>query len=147
MTEGRAELAVCAAVDADVRSHAELRLDLSPPCAELRPVKRHAAPDYGDEPAAWFEPQQRLLDVPCAESRAVAVNAATGCRERRVHHDGVVDAIRRQNVVEPLRIECCRSESLKLQQRAPTRVDFVRIDARAGEPCEARDVSRPRTGF
>lgn len=112
MIENGAELRISPAIDLDVRTHAIALLDVGPPFTKRRSVQGHAAADNGDEPSAGPKPQQRLLNVPRAELRAVPIDAAASCRERRIHHDCVIESIIRQEVIEPLGVKRCDGEFL-----------------------------------
>ena len=120
---------------------------LGPPLPKGRAVHRHATADNGDEPTARLEPQESLLQMSGTESRLVTAHPPPGGRKRRVHHDGMVLVASGQQIVEPLRIERERLESLQLQKLPSARIDFVRIDLGACQPCQCRDVSGASARF
>jgi hypothetical protein len=67
------------AVNSDIGANLITRADCLPPFAKGRAIQGHAATDDSYEPAAWFEPQQSLLNVPSTISRAMAGNSPASC--------------------------------------------------------------------
>src|SRR4029079_5908592 len=104
--ESSAESGILLAVDADVRAHTVLLINLGPPFRELRAAKGHPAADDRDEAPTRPKTQESLLDVPGPEFGPMAIHAIAGGRERRVHDDRVVALISGKQVVQALGIEC-----------------------------------------
>ena len=63
----------------EVGPHTIARFNLVPPALRLRCMERHSRPQEGNQPAAGLEPEQGLLDMPCAESRAMPFDTPAGC--------------------------------------------------------------------
>jgi hypothetical protein len=94
-----AEAGVFLAVDADVGPHMIAAADLRPPVAKPGPVGGHAAAHDGDEASARPESQECLLDVAGSEGGAVSGDSASGGREGRVHHDGMISLLQGEEIV------------------------------------------------
>lgn len=147
VVEGRSELGVSASVHADVGTDVITPRDVVPPFPENRPIQSHTTADNGYEAAAGFKTKQRLFNVTRAEVCAVSLHAAAGRRKRRVHHHGVIQPPRPQQVVQPFGIESCRCESLQEEQANPSLVNFIGIHLGSHESHHGRDVAGSRTRF
>lgn len=80
--------------------------------------------------------------MPGAKRRPMTLDSTTGRREGRVHHDCMVALVRRQQIIETLRVERCRREPLQGEQLTSAGIDFIGLDVCAGQPREYRDVAR-----
>ena len=128
MIEFGAELCIHPSIEPDVRPDSVALLDFRPPFAECRSADCHPAANDGDEPSARPQSKQGLLDMPRAEPRVVAVDAATRRREWRVHHDCVIELAIWQEVIEPLGVKRRHAEILQCKQSLTTLGDFVDVD-------------------
>lgn len=140
-----AEANVLLAVDADVGTHVVAAADFQPPVAESGPVSGHAAADDGDQASARLQPQKGLFDVAGSESGAVAVDTASGGREGRVHHDGVICSFQGEEIVETFGVECRGHESLQGEQLPAAWVDFIGIHLCSKGPGENGNITRSGT--
>ncbi|MGB7733200.1 MAG: hypothetical protein WBL72_05845 [Thermoguttaceae bacterium] len=113
VAERGAEAGVLLAVNADVGTHVIAATDVRPPVTKAGPVGGHAAADDGNQASARLESQEGLLDVAGSEGGAVAGDSASGGREGRVHHDGMIGIIQGEKIVETFGIECRGLESLQ----------------------------------
>lgn len=142
MVERRAELDILSPVHADVGSYAVLLGDLRPPIGERGPVQGHALPHDGHQAPTGLKSQERLLDVPSAKGRAVAVYAAARSRKWRIHDDCMVGPLGRKKIVEPLGIERSGSKALERKQVPSPLVNLVRVDLGTGEAGQDGDIAR-----
>ena len=145
VAERGAEAGVLVAVDADVGTHVIAAADFRPPVTKPGPVAGHAAAHDGDQASARLESQEGLLDVAGSEGGAVSVDSASGGREGRVHHDGMISFFQGEEIVETFGIECRRLESLQGEQLTPAWVDFIGVYVCSKEPGENRNIARSGT--
>ena len=115
MVEGCAEPGILAPIQADIGPDVVLIANLRPPRAKRRAVHCHPTTDNCHEPTSRFYPQQSLFQVPGTEGCLVTAHPAAGGREGRIHHDGIIVLFRRQQIIQPLSIECPRFEALERQ--------------------------------
>ena len=145
VSERGAEAGVLLAVDADVGTHVIAAADFRPPVTKAGPVAGHAAADDGDQASARLESQESLLDVAGSESSAVSVDSASGRRKRRIHHDGMIGLLRREEIVEAFGVECRGLKSLQGEQLTPAWVDFIGVNVCPKEPSENGNIARSST--
>ena len=80
-----------------------------------------------------------------SEGGAVAVDSASGGREGRVHHDGMIRLFQGEKIVETFGIVCRGLESLQGEQLTAAWVDFIGIHLCSKGPGEDRNIARSGT--